>query len=305
MSALADAAASYLHIRRALGYRLERHGPLLAGFVAYLDEHGLTTITSEAALTWACQPPDTGPDRWSRRLGVIRGFAAYMLAIDPATQVPPSGLWPAGRRPEPFVCTPTQIDALVDAAGEIGTPTAAATYQPIIGLLAVTGMRLGEALGLNDGDVDLAGGVLTVHSTKFGKSREVPLHPATTAMLAGYITARDQRFGQRADPAVFVSTAGRRVGPNRLREHWKKAIDRAGVSNQGRRPRLHDLRHSFAVNTLRGWHEAGLDVQARLPLLSTYLGHLNPASTYWYLTATPDLLTAAVRRLETSTGAIS
>lgn len=305
MSALADAAASYLHVRRALGYKLVDHGRLLADFVAYLDERGLMTVTTDAALGWACQPSDAGPDRWSERLSVARCFATYMLAIDPATQVPPTGLWPTRRRPEPFVCTPSQIAALVDAAGIVGTPTAAATYQPVIGLLAVTGMRVGEALGLNDDDVDLDGGVLTVHSTKFGKSREVVVHPTTTAVLTSYVNARDERFPKRPDQAVFVSTTGRRLRDKRLWRHWQRTIDRAGVVDGERRPRVHDLRHSFAVNTLRAWHDAGLDVQARLPLLSVYLGHRNPASTYWYLSATPDLLAAAARRLETATGAVS
>jgi integrase/recombinase XerD len=304
MSALADAAASYLHIRRALGYRLERYGRLLTEFVVYLDERDLTTITTDAALGWACQPADAGPGRWSRRLGVVRGFAVYMVAIDPATQVPPTGLWPARRRPEPFVCTPSQIAALVDAAGSIASP-AASTYKTVIALLAVTGMRVGEALGLNDDDVDLDAGVLTVHSTKFGKSREVMLHPTATAALTGYITVRDERFGQRADSALFLSVNGRRLRDSVLWTNWRRAIDRAGIIVDGRRPRRHDLRHSFAVNTLRAWHEAGVDVQARLPLLSTYLGHLNPASTYWYLSATPDLLTAAARRLESHAGAVS
>lgn len=304
MSALAAAAASYLHIRRALGYRLERHGRLLADFVAYLDQRDLTTITTDAALGWACQPADAGPDRWSRRLGVVRGFAAYMVAIDPATQVPPTGLWPARRRPEPFVCTPSQIAALVDAVGRIASP-GAATYQTVIGLLAVTGMRVGEALGLNDDDVDLDTGVLTVHSTKFRKSREVVLHPTATATLTTYVTARNERFGQRTDNALFLSVNGPRLRDSVLWTNWRRAVDRAGIIIDGRRPRLHDLRHSFAVNTLRTWHETGADVQARLPLLSAYLGHLNPASTYWYLSATPDLLTAAARRLDSHAGAAS
>lgn len=302
MSALADAATSYLQVRRALGYRLERHGQLLTRFVAYLDEHGLTTVTAQAALAWACEPAEAGPDRWSRRLGVARRFAAYMVAVDPATEVPPTRLWPQGRRPEPFVCSPAQIEALVAAAG-VGASPVVATYQTVIGLLAVTGMRVGEALGLNDDDVDLDTGVLTVHSTKFGKSREVPLAPSTTQELIGYITVRDYCFGPRADTALFTSATGQRLPNNSLSTHWHNTINRAGVIDRGRRPRLHDLRHSFAVNTLRAWHEQGLDVEARLPLLSAYLGHLNPASTYWYLTATPDLLAAAARRLEASTKA--
>lgn len=279
MSALADAAASYLQVRRALGYKLERHGQLLAAFVAHLDEHGLKTVTAEVSLAWACQPADAGPGRWSKRLEVVRGFAAYMVSIDPVTEVPPAGLWPQTRRPEPFVCSPAQINTLVEAAGSVGAASAS-TCQTVIALLAVTGMRVGEALGLNDDDVDRDSGVLTVRGAKFGKSREVPLHPSTTAALAGYVTTRNERFPQRADPALFLSATGRRLRDNKLWAHWQRAIDRSRILHAGaRRPRLHDLRHSFAVNTLRAWHEAGLDVEARLPLLSTYLGHANPAST--------------------------
>lgn len=305
MSALADASVSYLEVRRALGFKLMRHGRMLASYVSYLDERGLETLTAEAALAWACQPADAGPVRWSKRLSVARCFAAYLVSIDPATEVPPSRVWPQPRRPEPFVCSPAQITALVAAAGTLGSPYLAATYQTVIGLLAVTGMRVGEVIGLDDEDVDLDAGMLIVHGAKFGKSREVPLHPSTVSALARYLALRNERFSLRMSPSLFVATTGQRVRSKKLWKFWQGVIDGAGLAPCGRRPRLHDLRHSFAVNTLRAWHEAGLDVEVRLPLLSTYLGHANPASTYWYLTATPDLLAAAARRLEASTGAAS
>lgn len=303
MSALAEAATSYLEIRRALGFKLKEHGRLLSSLVSYLDERGIETLTAQAAVAWACLPTDAGPARWSRRLSVARGFASYMVSIDSATAMPPTRMWPHRHRPEPFVCSPVQIDALVDAAGSFGAPVTATTYQTVIGLLAVTGMRVGEALGLNHDDVDLDAGVLTVRGAKFNKSREVPLHPTTVSALVAYISMRDERFTHRVSTSVFASKRGGPLGASRLWIHWQGTVDRVGLDRgDGRRPRLHDLRHSFAVNTLRTWHERGLDVEARLPLLSTYLGHANPAATYWYLTATPDLLAAAARRLEAALG---
>ncbi len=311
MSALGDASVSYLEVRRALGFKLVREGRLVADFVSYLDTHGVETLTAEAALAWACQPADAGPVTWSKRLSAARGFAHYMISVDPGTQAPPTRVWPRRQRLEPFVCTPAQIDALVDAAGSFGADEKTATYQTVIGLLAVTGMRVGEVVGLVDDDIDFGAGVLAVRDAKFGKSREVALHSSTVSALARYVAARDERFGPRdpvspAGPSVFVSPTGRRLRAEKVRAHWHGAIDRVGLGQHGgRRPRLHDLRHSFAVNTLRAWHEAGLDVEVRLPLLSTYLGHANPASTYWYLTATPDLLAAAANRLEADAGAVS
>lgn len=300
MSALGDIAASYLELRRALGFKLVSHGRVLATFVAYLDERGLQTVTAEAALKWACQPADAGPGHWSKRLSVARGFAGYLRSIDPATELVPGRQWPQPRRREPFVCSPGEITALVDAAGSFGSPFGACTYQSVIGLLAVSGMRVGEALRLTHGDVDLDRGLLTVRDTKFNKSREVALHASTASVLGAYSSWRDERVGRRVGPSFFTSATGGRLRDNRLWDHWQGVIDRAGVTRNGRRPRLHDLRHSFAVNTMRAWHDAGLDVEVRLPLLSTFLGHANPASTYWYLTATPDLLGAAARRLETT-----
>lgn len=303
MSAVSEGAASYLEIRRALGFKLVEHGRVLGGLVAYLDERGIETLTAQAAISWAGEPVEVS--RRCRRLGVARSFAAFMVSLDPATQIPPKRMWPRAHRREPFVCSPAEIATLVDAAGNDGSPLAAATFQTVIGLIAATGMRVGEALRLDRPDVGLAEGVLTIRDTKFGKSREVAIHPSTVSALEAYATIRDEHFPCASTISFFVLPAtGGRLIPRWLWPRWQRAVDRGGVARpNGRRPRLRDLRHSFAVNTMRGWHDAGLDVEVRLPLLSTYLGHANPASTYWYLTATPDLLAAAARRLETSEAA--
>lgn len=303
MSAVADGAVSYLELRRALGFKLVAHGRVLGSLVAHLDERGIETLTAQAAIAWAGEPVEVG--RRCQRLSVARSFAAFMLSIDPTTQVAPKRLWPQPRRPEPFVCSPAEIAALIDAAGSYGSRMAAATFQTAIGLVAVTGMRVGEVIRLDDTDVDFTAAVLTVRDTKFGKSREVAVHPSTVAALTAYADIRDERFPGPVTASFFVlPTTGRRLSDGRLWTEWQRTIDRAGITRpNGRRPRLHDLRHSFAVNTMRAWHDAELDVEVRLPLLSTYLGHANPASTYWYLTATPDLLAAAARRLDTSEAA--
>jgi len=183
--------------------------------------------------------------------------------------------------------------------GVVCSPLRAATYQALIGLLAATGMRVGEALHLECGHIDWADGVLTVRVSKFGKSREVPLAPSTVAALAGYAQVRDQILPRPKTPAFFVSAAGTPVAYPHFGEAFRRVIQASGVgAGSPVRPRIHDLRHSFAVCTLAGWYRAGEDVSALLPRLSTYLGHRDPASTYWYLSAAPELLALAAARLQ-------
>ena len=304
MNALRQALGDYLVVRRALGFKLAGDDTVLNSFVDYLEGRGLATITTEAAIAWACLPVDATPGHWAGRLSTARGFATWMSSLDPVTQIPPLRMFPARRRAEPVVCTPAQVAAIVEAARPAVASLPAATYHAVIGLIAVTGMRLGEACGLDDTDFDRAEGLVTIRAAKFGKSRQLPLHPGAVDALVVYTDVRDTLFPQRSTPALFVSGVGRRVTTNKVEEAWHGVVERAGArrAHDGRAPRVHDLRHSFAVNTLRRWHAERLDVEARLPLLSTYLGHVNPAATYWYLTATPDLLAAAADRLEQNTG---
>lgn len=299
MSDLSTVLGGYLALRRSLGYKLERAGRLLVEFVAYLDQAGAEHITVEHALGWAMLTADTGSSWRAQRLGVVRSFACYAQAIDPHHEIPPTGLIPRGRRRAPYVYFEADIVALLAAARRLASPLRSGTLAAFIGLLWVTGLRVGEAIRLDRDDVDLAHAVLTVHKSKLGKSRPVPLHPSTVDALRTYAVLRDRLLPHRRSASFFVSTAGTRLRAGNLRVLFADLLDRSDLPTRpwARPSRLSDLRHSFAVVTLLDWHTSGVDVEPRLPLLSAYLGHANPASTYWYLSASPELLTAAARRL--------
>ena len=298
---LHEALADYLCVRRAMGYKLERAGKLLAQFVDYLDDAGVETVTIEHCLAWATLPANGSSNWHAHRLSVVRGFATYLSTLDPATEVPPSDLLPwKSKRATPYLYCDDDLQALIEATSILSTPLRRTTYATLLGLLAVTGLRIGEAIRLDRGDLDLKAGLLLVRSTKFGKDRQVPLHASTTEALAGYLTRRAQHFPHPDTTAVFISTAGTRLRYCNVSWTFLKLVDHAGLKPRSPscRPRIHDLRHSFAVNVLLDGYHSGADVQARLPLLSTYLGHVHPANTYWYLSAAPELLALAGSRLQ-------
>jgi integrase/recombinase XerD len=300
MSPLRQALAGYLAVRRALGYKLARPEKLLAQFIAYLEDQDATTVTTEHALAWATQP--AGDQSWHAcRMTAVRGFATYLRTVDPAAEVPPAGLLPwKPCRATPYLYSDADVAALIAAAAKLRFPLRTATYQTLIGLLAVTGMRVGEVIRLDRPDADLDGGVLTVRESKFGKSRLVPLHPTTTAALRGYLRLRDQLHPHPSTAAMFISSAGTRLLYCNVHSTFQQLAREAGLQPRSAscRPRIHDLRHSFAVGSLLDAYSSGQDGQARLALLSTYLGHVDPAATYWYLSAAPELLALAGQRLE-------
>jgi integrase/recombinase XerD len=301
MSALADAVAEYLVIRRALGFKLERAEKLLGQFVAYCDHLGVDTVTSGVAIAWAQLP--AGSSWWySQRLSVVRCFASWLETRDSRAQVPPRDVFgPIGcPRAEPYLYDDAEVVALMDAAGALRYPIMQATYRCLIGLWAVTGMRVGETIRLDRGDVDWDRGELLVERSKFQKSRLVPLHATTVVALAAYAAERDQLFASPTTPSFFVSSAGTRLINCNVESAFRKMVRLAGLvpRSQRCRPRVHDFRHRFAVLTLLDWHRAGLDVESQLPLLSTVMGHSDPRHTYWYLTGTPELFALAADRLE-------
>jgi integrase/recombinase XerD len=284
-----------------MGYKLEHAGRLLPQFIDFLDEAGVATVTVEHAVSWATLPAGDKRTWWAERLSIIRGFATWLAAFNPATEVPPSDLLPRNSgRTTPYVCSPQEIEALLAAAGSISTPLRAATYQTLIGLLAVTGMRIGEAIALDHADFDRQDGLLLVRSGKFGKSRQLPLHDTTIDALDGYLRLRDRLCREIRTSALLVSNIGTRLDYRYVSRTFRQLADRAGLvpRSPSCRPRLHSLRHSFAVHTVLDGYRTGADVQAMLPLLSTYLGHVEPSNTYWYLSAAPELLALAGRRLE-------
>jgi integrase/recombinase XerD len=285
MTGIRQAIDDYLAVRRALGYKLEDHGWLLADFASFLEAAGATTVTTGVALAWATLPRDALPSWHAARLRVVRGFARHLQALDPATEVPAGGLLAGrNRRAVPYLYSDAEVSALMAATASLRPVLHAATHKTLIGLLAVTGCRLGEVIRLNRADLGQDGGIVTIRDSKFAKSRQVPLHPSTLAALADYGQLRDRHCPDPGTPALLVSTAGTRLISQGIHYVFARLARQAGLAPRSPdcRPRLHDFRHSLAVSTLLGWYRDGLDVQAMLPVLSTFLGHSKPANTYWY-----------------------
>lgn len=308
MSALRGALDDYLAIRRRLGFTMPQDGRLLEGFVEFLDRAGALRITTELALAWARLPVDVHPFTWRQRLTLVRGFARYLATIDPASEVPPVDLLPGHRaRITPYVYSETEITALMAAARGLQPALRAARHETLIGLLAVTGARPAEALGLDRADVDLDNAVVHVRVGKKNKQRDVPVHPSTVGALRGYAGLRDAHCPTPSTPAFFLSARGRRMGREELNATFVKLVRQVGLEGAGSRarPRPYDLRHAFAVHTLIDWYRSGENVDRRMPLLSTYLGHVDPASSYWYLENVPELLQLVTERMERIPGASS
>jgi integrase/recombinase XerD len=301
MTQLLQTVTEYLELRRALGFKLEREGTLLPDFAAWIDAEGDGHISNELTVRWATREFQASQGSGSRRLGMVRLFAQYYGCIDPLTEVPSSDLLPyKQQRQTPYIYSDEDVAALLAAAERIRSPFLALTHVTLLGLLSITGMRVGEALALHRDDVEWETSALVVRKAKFGKSRMVPLHPTTVVALREYSQERDRRWPTPRSPSFFVSTCGKRPFYSNVHLVFLRLLDRSGLADRTipRRPRIHDLRHTFAVKTILGWYRAGVDVEARIPQLSTYLGHVNPSQTYWYLTATPELLGRAAQRLE-------
>lgn len=301
-TALERAAKDYIDIRRSFGYKLIGRDRLLANFCGWLDRAGLDTVTTQAAAEWAVS---TGAgDSWhAERLCVVRGFAKHLCAVDPRCEVPPRDVIPAGHhRVPPHIYSSEEIEVLMTQARLLSPRLRAATFETLLGLLVVTGMRSGEALRLNRSDLDLEAGTVKIVATKFNKSRELAVHATTVAALADYTAVRDSCWPQPRTTSFFVSNSGRRLSSSSLYAAFTPLLNRAGLNppagSRGRRPRPHDFRHSLAVATLIDWYRTGRDVQALLPSLSAYLGHATPSATYWYLSAVPELLAAASERAQ-------
>ncbi|MDA2927748.1 tyrosine-type recombinase/integrase [Acidobacteria bacterium AH-259-G07] len=306
MSELRQAVEEYLAIRRSLGFKLRRMSGALPNFVAFVEQAGSSYITRELALQWAKRPGSAQPATWARRLGMVRSFALWRSTTDPRTEVPPEDLLRHPyRRKSPYIYTDQEIDRIIQAARELPSSKGlrALTYSTLFGLLAVTGMRVSEALNLDRKHVDLERGILTIQHTKFDKSRLLPVHPSTIDALKTYANRRDKILPAALVRSFFVSEQGRRITDSSTRYTFAKVSRQIGLRapvrgyQPGRGPRLHDLRHRFAVGGLIAWYRAGLDVERELPKLSTYLGHVHVNDTYWYLEAVPELLQMATERL--------
>lgn len=312
MNTLQEALQEYLALRRGLGYKMHEAGLLLPRFVRFLEERQASHITVHLALDWVQQAQTVQPAERARRLGFIRGFARHLSAVDARNEVPPIDLLPyRSTRAKPHLYSDREVAALLNAALELPTARRSWRLRPwvfhcLLGLLSVTGLRISEALDLKLIDVDLDQGVLTIRSAKLGRSRLVPLHSSTCVALTDYLHRREAFIGSRGDH-LFVSTRGTRLDLGRVHRAFYALSRQCGLraADASKGPRLHDFRHRFAVLTLTRWYESGEDIARRLPLLSTYLGHVYVAGTYWYLSAHPELMGHAMERLERRWGELS
>ncbi|MDD5760212.1 MAG: tyrosine-type recombinase/integrase [Desulfobulbaceae bacterium] len=303
MISLRKAVESYLTMRRSLGFELRDMGHNLRHFVSFMEQEGASIITIELALRWAQQPQDVQPVQWAARLSFVRSFARYWSATDPRTEIPPKGLLPyRTKRATPYIYSNDEILQILKAARNIPPSTGLRpwTYYSLFGLMAVTGMRISEVIRLDSTDVDLKQGLLTVQLTKFSKSRLIPLHPSTVKKLKLYLHRRDQLHPRPPTTRFFLSNQGTPLTDCMVRRTFVKLSRQIGLRKIGDSfgPRLHDLRHRFAVTTLFHWYRTGVDVEQRLPVLSTYLGHAHVTDTYWYLSAIPEILSLTKDRLE-------
>jgi len=307
MTTLRKAAEEYLAMRRGFGFKLYGPGILLLDFISFMEKRHASRITIDLAVRWAKLPASASPSWWAARLRAVRLFALYMSATEPRTEVPPPSLLPYRykRRP-PYIYTDQEVKRLIQAARGLPPKWGLGRwiYPTLFGLLSVTGIRISEALGLDYDAVDLTHDILTIRGTKFGKTRLVPIHPSTKHALQVYGRKRDQLFPKPKTPAFFLSDRGIRLSWRAAHSNFIRLSVQIGLRRPLDRhgPRLHDFRHAFAVKTLLRWYRAGRDVERWLPVLSTYLGHVRVTDTYWYLTATPELLRLAGARLERTMG---
>ena len=301
MNPLRSALERYVAMRRGLGCKFQHQERRLINFVAFMEERGASTITRPLALEWATLPPGRHSS-WTLRLTDVRGFARHLASIDGQTEVPPAGILPSLRRAKPYLYTDEEVQRLL--TGALALPPAEGlrrwTYYCLFGLLAVIGLRISEALGLRHEDADLQQGILTIRDTKFGKSRLVPLHPTTTKVLLNYAARRDEDSARRVGAYFFVAERGGQLLIQYVHAvFWKLSRQiglRGPTDHTG--PRLHDFRHRFAVETLLRGYRSGQGVELQLPVLATYLGHSCVRDTYWYLSACPELMEHAVKRLD-------
>lgn len=291
----------YLELRHAMGYRLHAHGRLLPAFVDYLTARHAEAITVEHALAWACLPQGTHPRWHATRLAAVRALAAHVHARDPQrAELIPTRLLPVHvHRVVPHLYTGEQIAALLEAAHQLRPAVRAHTMVAVISLMTAVGLRIGEALGLDTTDLDLQASTITV-TGKYAKKRRLPVHPGTISALTEYLGVSRHLVGAPVDDALFVTCNATRPKANNVQSAFRSLTRTCGLlpAPGTRAPRLHDLRHTFAVNTLLDAHRDGINVDTRIAALATYLGHVNPMSTYWYLSASPDLLNLVNDRVQ-------
>jgi integrase/recombinase XerD len=303
MKSLQNAIEDYIALRRSLGFKLDDMAADLTKFASFLEQKAAPYITTALALEWAMQSTDHLPSHWARRLGFVRVFARHWSATDPRTEIPPAGLLPfRAQRARPYLYTEQEIQRLLAAAKSLSPASGLRpwTYHCLFGLLAVSGLRISEAIKLERQDVDFYQGVLTIRQTKFNKNRLIPLHASTRDVLSEYAEHRDRLVPNPSSSCFLLNDCGRCLERSAVRRTFYDLSRQIGLRGPSDHtgPRIHDFRHRFALNTLIQWYRAGEDIERRLPVLSTFLGHAHVADTYWYLSIHPELMGLATERLE-------
>lgn len=297
---LAGSINRYVQLRRSLGHAYRSQAATLRAFCRFVEEAGDAGPLSQKLVLAFVLSRDVTPNVRARRYGVVKNFADYLSVFDPRTEALDPRVLPRSRAIPPVrILEESELQRLLLAARGISPlhPMRGQTLHTVIGLLASTGLRSGEAVRLDRTDVDLERGILLIRQTKFRKDRLVPVHPITTEVLLGYAHRRDAVYPGSTSPAFFLSLRGGRLSHSAFGTAFRQACAKAGL-DEGlpRCLRPHDLRHRFAVNRLVAWHREGIDVQARLPVLAAYLGHVHYSDTAYYVTGTPELLGLAAAR---------
>ncbi len=306
MKTLSQRLDEYLALRRSMGFGLAFVERVLRKFVSFGDENGFHSISTQLFLDWKADYGTANNDTWSRRLGMVRRFAFWLAEHDNQTEVPPSQLVIGRyRRRVPYIYAPSQIVDIVAEAGRLRSPYGlrATLWQTLFGLIAVTGMRVNEALSLDQHDVDLEQAALLLRNTKNGKDRRLPIKLDTARQLARYAKIRDRLVTQKSS-RFFIKEDGEPAGDCGARYNFAQVSRNIGLrtpqdfNRHGHGPRIHDLRHSFAVHTILDWFRDGRNIEAEMYKLSTYLGHSDPKNTFWYIEAVPELMQLAAARAE-------
>lgn len=310
MTPLTVRLKEYIAVRRSLGYDLSFSERVLRRFTAFADSEGVEHITVALFLRWKNHYGSANNNTWAARLSMVRVFASWLQGFDPRTEVPPAGLI-SGKphRTRPYIYADDQIAQMVAEAARLPSSYGLRgwTCSTLFGLIAVTGLRVNEALGLDEEDVDLEQAVLTVKRSKNGRSRFVPMLPCAAERLRAYRAERDRILG-KGSTAFFLHESGERPSDCWARYNFALVCQRIGLrepqvfNKHGRGPRIHDLRHTFAVRTIMDWYRRGLDPDREMFKLSTWLGHSGPDATYWYIEAIPELLRLACDRAEQNLG---
>ena len=307
MNTLREAIQDYIDMRRSLGFKMNDECRKLSAFATFMEQHQASFITVELALAWAQQPVNAVPSYWASRLSCVRVFARHRKATDPRTQIPPPELLPfKPQRAKPYLYSDEEIKNLLRAARNMSYAYERGALRPwafhcLFGLLAVTGLRVGEARNLKLSDVDIDSAVLTVRNAKFGRDRLVVMHQTTCDVVADYIARRALHWqGRPVSPYLFVSSWGNRLDQGEITRTFHRLSRQIGLRGEtdSHGPRLHDMRHRFATNALLNCYRQDRDPQRIVPILSAWLGHVKIQDTQWYLEACPELMSEAMRRLE-------